>query len=240
MSVKMLKQIKSESVTTFLLRYWWKIATVLLLTYTCTYGFLIKTPNLPILNDSIRNLFFHVPMWFVMMFLMFISLVYSIRYLMDGKGRHDIIAENTAIIGLLMGFIGVVTGSVWAKVTWGAWWVFAEVKLNAAAAALLVYCAYFILRASFDDPEMKAKFSAVYSIFAFVMFIVLINVIPRISTSSLHPGGGGNPGFNAYDLDNNLRTVFYPAVLGWMGLGLWMSTLLCRLKFIENKLDDIA
>lgn len=218
---------------------WWKYLTVLLLAYSVTYGFFVQIPQLAILNESIRNLFFHVPMWFAMMFLMLLNLIYSLRYLSKSNQHDDVIAASTATAGLLLGFLGILTGSVWAKVTWGAWWVFAEVKLNAAAAAILVYCAYFVLRSSFDDPEMKAKFSAVYSIFAFVMFIVFINVIPRIATSSLHPGNGGNPGFNSYDLDYNLRTVFYPAVLGWIGLGYWLSSQMVRLKFIERKLDDI-
>lgn len=218
---------------------WWKVASAILLIYTCIYGFLVKIPELPILEQSIRNLFFHVPMWFAMMMLMLVSLIYSIKYLSNGHSRNDVIASKTATIGLLLGIFGILTGSIWAKVTWGAWWVFAEVKLNAAAAAILVYCAYFILRSSFDDPEMKAKFSAVYSIFAFVMFMILINVIPRIASSSLHPGNGGNPGFNAYDLDDNLRKVFYPAVLGWIGLGFWLATQLCRIEFIKRKLDDI-
>lgn len=218
---------------------WWKVVSAILLIYTCIYGFIVTIPKLPILEQSIRNLFFHVPMWFAMMLLMLLSLIYSIKYLSNGNPRNDVIASNTAIIGLLFGVFGILTGSIWAKVTWGAWWVFAEVKLNAAAAAILVYCAYFILRSSFDDPEMKAKFSAVYSIFAFVMFMILINVIPRIASSSLHPGNGGNPGFNAYDLDDNLRKVFYPAVLGWIGLGFWLSTQLSRIEFIKRKLDDI-
>jgi len=219
---------------------WWKIATIILVLYTCLYGFLVNIPELAILEESIRNLFFHVPMWFAMMLLMFINLVYGIKYLSNGNARNDVIASRSAAIGLIMGILGILTGSVWAKVTWGAWWVFAEVKLNASAAAILVYSAYFILRGSFTDDEMKAKFSAVYSVFAFVMFMVLINVIPRIAESSLHPGNGGNPGFNAYDLDSNLRSVFYPAVLAWMGIGLWLSTQLVRLTHIQRKLDDIA
>lgn len=218
---------------------WWKVLSSILLLYTCVYGFMVTIPELAILEDSIRNLFFHVPMWFAMMTLMLVSLIYSIKYLSSGQHRNDVIASKTAVIGLIFGILGIITGSVWAKVTWGAWWVFAEVKLNAAAAAILVYCAYFILRSSFDDPEMKAKFSAVYSIFAFVMFMILINVIPRIATSSLHPGNGGNPGFNSYDLDSNLRKVFYPAVLGWIGIGFWMATQLCRIEFVKRKLDDI-
>ncbi|MCO5234586.1 MAG: cytochrome c biogenesis protein [Chitinophagales bacterium] len=218
---------------------WWKVLTILLLSFTCVYGFWVKIPLLPILEESIRNLFFHVPMWFSMMFLMLMSLIFSLKYLVSFDSKSDVYASNFAVVGFLMGCLGILTGMVWAKVTWGAWWVFAEVKLNAAAAALLVYSAYFILRSSFVDAELKAKFSAVYSIFAFVMFMVFINVIPRLATSSLHPGNGGNPGFNSYDLDNHLRLVFYPAILGWIGIGFWLSSQLIRINLIKRKIDDI-
>jgi heme exporter protein C len=214
---------------------WWKILTVILLFYTVTYGFIVKIPELNILEESIRNLFFHVPMWFAMMTLMAINLYFSIAYLAGNEKRADVIAASAAKVGFFMGTLGIITGAIWARVTWGAWWVFAEVKLNGAAAAILVYAAYFILRNSFTDEELKARFSAVYAIFAFVMFMVLINVIPRMSDSSLHPGNGGNPGFNAYDLDSNLRMVFYPAVLGWIGLGLWLTGLQVRLEFLFRK-----
>jgi len=100
---------------------------------------------------------------------------------------------------------------------------------------LLVYAAYFILRGSFEDEEKRARYGAVYSIFAFVMYMVLINVIPRITNSSLHPGNGGNPGFNSYDLDSDLRMVFYPAVIGWVLLSVWMTTLLVRIKQVFRK-----
>jgi len=224
---------------TFIRQSWWKILTAFLLIYTISYGFLVKIPELNILEESIRNLFFHVPMWFAMMTLMAINVYFSISYLSNGKARNDVIAAAAAKVGFLMGFLGILTGAVWARVTWGDWWVFAEVKLNGAAAALLVYAAYFILRNSFTDDEMKARFSAVYAIFAFVMFMVLINVIPRMTDSSLHPGNGGNPGFNAYDLDNHLRLVFYPAVLGWIGLGLWMTGLQVRLSLIFRKMHQL-
>ncbi|HRH58253.1 MAG TPA: cytochrome c biogenesis protein [Chitinophagales bacterium] len=198
-------------------------------------GFSGPIPELNILEQSIRNLYFHVPMWFAMMILMFISMVYSIFYLSKQRIDHDIKASAFAKVGFLFGILGIITGSVWARATWGAWWVFEEVKLNGAGAALLVYAAYFILRGSFEDEEKKARFAAVYSIFAFVMFMVLINVIPRISNSSLHPGNGGNPGFNSYDLDSNLRMVFYPAVIGWILLSVWITTLIIRIEKVYRK-----
>ena len=174
-----------------------------------------------------------------MIALMLSSTIFGIYYLVKEDIVYDVKSYNIAVVGFVFGLMGLATGMVWAKVTWGAWWVFAEVKLNGAAAALLIYAAYFILRGSFDDEEKKARFSAVYAVFAFAMFMVLINVIPRISNSSLHPGNGGNPGFNSYDLDSDLRMVFYPAVIGWILLSVWISTLLIRIEKIYRKKNGL-
>lgn len=217
------------------MKNWWKYLCIVLLLYTVFMGFKGNVPKLDILEQSIRNLYFHVPMWFSMMAMMCTSMVFSILYLSKSKIDYDIKANAFAKVGFVFGMLGILTGSVWARATWGAWWVFAEVKLNGAAAALLVYAAYFILRGSFDDEEKKARFAAVYSVFAFAMFMVLINVIPRISNSSLHPGNGGNPGFNSYDLDSSLRMVFYPAVIGWILLSVWIATLIIRIEKIFRK-----
>jgi heme exporter protein C len=122
---------------------------------------------------------------------------------------------------------------LWAKYTWGAFWV-NDTKLNGAAATMLVYAAYFLLRNSVQDEHKRAKLSAVYSIFAFSMMIVFIMVLPRL-TDSLHPGNGGNPGFGNYDLDNQMRIVFYPAVIGWSLLGVWIMKVRIRIKLIEDK-----
>jgi heme exporter protein C len=102
---------------------------------------------------------------------------------------------------------------------------------------MLMYAAYFVLRSSIDDEEKKARVSAVYNIFSFPVFIVLVFVLPRL-TDSLHPGNGGNPGFNSYDLDSRLRMVFYPAVIGWSLIGFWMSDLSIRTLFIEHKKNN--
>jgi len=100
---------------------------------------------------------------------------------------------------------------------------------------LLIYLAYFILRGSVDDPDRAARLSAVYSIFAYSLLIFFIFIFPRMSgVDSLHPGSGGNPGFSAYDLDDRMRAVFYPAVLGYTGLGVWIASLRWRMKAVER------
>ncbi len=215
---------------------WWKILGILLIYYVLIYGFLIDVPRLPILNETIRNLFFHVAIWFAMFILLIVSVIYSIKHLKSSNLKTDIIASEFATMGIVFGLLGIVTGSVWAKFTWGDWWV-NDPKLNATTIALLIYLAYFVLRSSIEDSQQKGRISAVYNIFAFAAAVPLIFILPRL-TDSLHPGNGGNPGFSAYDLDNNLRIVFYPAVVAWTLMGVWFASLRVRVKKLEMISDE--
>ncbi len=215
----------------FITKHWWKIVGVIVIYYVIIYGFLMEVPKLSILNETIRNLFFHVAIWFAMFILLIVSVVYSIKYLKTSKVEVDIKASEFAAMGIVFGLLGVATGSVWAKFTWGDWWV-NDPKLNATTIALLIYLAYFVLRSSIENPHQKGRISAVYNVFAFAAAVPLIFILPRL-TDSLHPGNGGNPGFSTYDLDNNLRTVFYPAIIGWTLLGIWFASLRIRIKKIQ-------
>ncbi len=191
-------------------------------------------PNRNILNESIRNLFFHVPMWFAMVALMSIGVWKSIRVLQLGKARYDREALAAVQVGLLFGLFGLVTGSLWARVTWGTWWT-TDAKLNGAAVAVLMYLAYLVLRGSVPEPAKRARLAAIYSIFAFVFMLLFFFVLPRLNAvDSLHPGNGGNPAFNTYDLDSRLRMIFYPACIGWIGLSVWMYDLRKRMAHLEN------
>jgi heme exporter protein C len=88
------------------------------------------------------------------------------------------------------------------------------------------------------DEEKKARVSAVYNIFAFILLIVFIGILPRVSPSVLHPGGkgDGNPAFG--DMDANMRYVFYPALIGWIMLSLWVLNLRIRYKKLENRITE--
>ena len=121
---------------------------------------------------------------------------------------------------------------IWARFTWGAYWT-NDPKLNGTAVAILIYLAYFVLRSSVEDPEKRARLAGTFNIFAFVLMIVFIGVLPRM-TDSLHPGNGGNPAFGSYDLDSGMRAVFYPAVLGWIGIGIWIVELRVRLTRLSK------
>ena len=214
--------------------YWWKLLGVLLILFSLIWGILGPVPALPILHETIRVLYYHVPMWFAMIALMSGSLVYSIMHLRDGQALSDVRARELALTGFVLAGLGLVTGSVWARFTWGAFWV-NDPKLNGTAVTMLIYLAYFVLRQAVEDGQKRGRLGAVYNIFAYVMMIVFIGILPRL-TDSLHPGNGGNPGFNKYDLNNNMRPVFYSAVLGWILVGFWISQLRVRYQRLKQSL----
>jgi heme exporter protein C len=217
---------------------WWKLIAVILVLYTVIGGLLIKVPRIAIVQESVRNQFFHVSMWFSMMILLTTSLIFSIRYLSKSKMKFDVLAEEFAYMGIILGILGLATGSIWARFTWGAWWV-NDPKLNGAAICMLIYLAYVILRNSIEDDIQRARIAAVYNIFAWSTLLPLLYILPRL-TDSLHPGSGGNPGFNIYDLDNNLRLVFYPSIIGWTLISVWIIQLRVRVKELKSKLEDIS
>ncbi len=218
---------------------WWKILCMVFLCFTFTAGFLIRVPMVGNLHQSIRNFFFHVPMWFGQMGLLSLSLVYSIAYLRTQNLRYDIYASELAKTGIIFGLLGLATGSIWAKYTWGEFWS-NDPKQVCVAIALLIYMAYLVLRGSMNDIDKKARISGVYNIFAFFIYIPLIMIVPRM-VQSLHPGGmegakgGGNPALGGGSLDATMEMIFWPAVFGWLLLGIWISNLKIRLYLLANK-----
>ena len=149
---------------------WWKILCIFFMFLTFTAGFLIKVPIIGNLYQSIRNFYFHVPMWFGQMALLSLSLGYSIAYLRTQKIRYDIYAAEFAKTGIIFGILGLTTGAIWAKYTWGEAWS-NDPKQIAAAIAVLIYFAYIVLRGSMTDFDKRARISAVYNIFAYFIYI---------------------------------------------------------------------
>jgi heme exporter protein C len=194
-------------------------------------------PYRNVIYESIRNTYFHVPMWFGLMFLFIASVWNSILYLRTPDPDYDRKAATYAEMGLLFGVLGLVTGMLWAHYAWGKAWS-NDIKQLMTAVALLIYMAYFILRRSFEEPEKGARLAAVYNIFAFASLVPLLYIVPRLF-ASLHPGATGNPAFGSEDLDNTMRMVFYPSILGFSGIGFWLANLRIRMWRIEDKLNDI-
>jgi len=214
---------------------WWKALSFVLLLYAVIYGFFVPIPE-TMIGGSLRNVFYHVGMWFGMFAMLITSFIFSLRYLRGFREKEDRVAVEAVNVGMMFGVLGLITGMIWAKNTWGAFWV-RDPKLDGAAVGMFIYLAYIILRGSIDDHHKRAKVAAVYNIFAFILWIVFVLVLPRLSGSTIHPGQDGTP-VMALDLSPLTRIVFWPAMAGWMLLGFWILILRIRIKRIKYKLED--
>ena len=206
---------------------WWKALAFLLLLYAVIYGFIVPIPE-TMIGGSLRNVFYHVGMWFGMFAMLTTSFIYSLRYLRGFREKEDVVAVEAANVGVFFGILGLITGMIWAKNTWGAFWV-RDPKLDGAAVGMFIYLAYMVLRGSIDDTHKRAKVSAVFNIFAFILWIVFVMVLPRMTSSTIHPGQDGAP-VMALNLSATTRIVFWPAMVGWMLLGFWIMNLRIRIK----------
>lgn len=204
---------------------------------------LLVFPFREILQQTIRNTFFHVPMWFAMTVMVIISLAAGLLFLWKGDLKYDVYASQAVLVAIVFGWCGYFTGVLWSKYTWfiGIGWekairnmVYQDIKLAGALTAIAIYTAYFLVRKLIDDPQQRARISAIYNIFSLVLFGLLIYVLPRL-TDSVHPGNGGNPAFSKYDLDSTLRMFFYPAAIGWIMFSVWIYSIALRLNFLQQK-----
>src|SRR5687768_14055253 len=117
---------------------WWKVACVVFLAYAIIGGLLIPVPRRHIINESIRNLYYHVPMWFAMILLFTGAFIYSIKYLRSGNLEHDIYAAALTKVGIVLSILGMVTGMEWANYTWGEPWS-NDPKQLGTALCMLIY-----------------------------------------------------------------------------------------------------
>jgi heme exporter protein C len=224
------------------LRNGYKYLGILLVSIGLCIGLLGTFPRVGDLGQTSRNLFFHVPMWFSMYLMMLYSVIASIRYLRTGDINRDLYAKEAAGVGVLFGMMGLTTGIVWSRVTWGqllpddnpsAWW-FWDPQQTMAVVAIMIYLAYFVLRSAIDENNKRAQISAVYNIFAAFSLIPLTIIVPR-AIGGLHPGSDNSPVFDSRSMSNDYRFVFYPTVLGFMLLGTWLVNLRWRIEVAFEK-----
>jgi heme exporter protein C len=211
-------------------------AVVTVLTLVVLGGFLLAIPQLSILEETARNLYFHVPMWFTLMAATLVSAYHSLRYLQTGNLDRDVRAREAARLAVVFGVLGIVTGMMWARFTWyegtGKWWNF-DPKQSMAAVLLLIYGAYFVLRDGIEVPIKRARIAAVYNLFAFVTMPFLLYILPR-QMASLHPGAEGNPAFSDITAPI-MRLVLYPAFAGFIGLFWVLYTQRVRMALLRRR-----
>lgn len=152
-------------------RQWvWKVLGVggVLLFASGEYLAFTWAPTERDMGDVYRILFAHVPLLWMSLVALTINFGASIAYLLFKKSWvSDSLAEASAAVGLMLGATGVALGSIWAKPTWGVWWIW-DPRLTSAAILLIIYTGYVALRKFIDDPDRRATWSAVVGIISYV------------------------------------------------------------------------
>ena len=196
----------------------------------------LEFPIIPGLEDKARNLFFHVPMSWTAVLAFITSAVYGIRYLRSKNMDFDLISVSSAGLGFLFSVLATVTGALWARFNWGAFWNW-DPRQTSIFILLLIYGAYFALRSAIDSEEKRARLSAVYTFLSGLTVPFLVFVMPRMM-AGLHPGAlgdesGKGPLFETKMIAANMRVLFYLSLIGFTMFFMWLLNLRVRIGRME-------
>ncbi len=150
-----------------------------------TYGVFFVAPEDADQGIIQKIFYFHVAIALTGLGAFGVAAVYGIRYLRSRDERFDEISSISIGIGLAFAVLVVITGSIWAKASWGTWWVWTDPRLVTFLIVLLLYAAYYVLRSS-AEGERKARYSAIYAIAAFAS-VPLSFYSVRVARSFVHP-----------------------------------------------------
>lgn len=187
-------------------------------------------------GESSRMLFFHVPMAWTSFVAFFAAGVSSILYLIGRESRHDHAARVSVELGLIFCLLATLTGALWAKVEWGAYWNWDPRQLTITI-ALVFYAAYLALRSAIADQEVRRRLAAAYAVLGLVVAPFLFFVAPRMAAFSLHP----EPVLNAEGelrMDLGVLAILIGGSLAFMALFFWMRNLGTRLGAVVERNEE--
>jgi len=190
------------------------------------------TPVVKGLGESTRVFYYHVPVAWLAVLSFLISAIYSAQFLRKRDFKADLKAEANARLGLLFSVLATVSGSLWAKITWGDLWNW-DPRETSILILLIIYLAYFTLRSSVEDEDRKATLSAVYSLAAFATVPLLIFVIPRVY-ESLHP----DPILNErgkVEMSSTIRWIFLFSMITFTWLFVYLKKYQEELMLLKNR-----
>ncbi|MBX3044332.1 MAG: cytochrome c biogenesis protein CcsA [Candidatus Kapabacteria bacterium] len=198
-------------------------------------------PFVPNLDERIKILNLHVPMAWIAVVAYLMSMIYAIMYLRTNDLKWDIYNASTASLGNLFAILATVTGMLWAKYNWGSYWNW-DPRQTSIFILIMIYAAFFALRAAIDSEDRRAKLSSVYSIISFVTVPFLVFVLPRLATG-LHPGSkddvNAGPLVSAQPnaLDTNMLWSFGLSLFAFTVIYFWILNMLMRTNKINHKIS---
>jgi heme exporter protein C len=135
---------------------------------------------------SQRIFYFHVPLALTSYACFGWGAWKALKYLRTRDERADLESYVAVHQGVIFGALTLLTGSIWARISWGVWWSWGEDELVLFLVLFPFYCAYFMLRYSVDPGPARANMSAVYALFGVVLIPVSFLAI-RLSKQFIHP-----------------------------------------------------
>jgi heme exporter protein C len=178
-------------------------------------------------------LYFHVPMAWIGSIGLFLAAVYAGLYLGKRRIEYDTKATAAAELGLTYCVLATLSGSLWARGAWGAWWNW-DPKQSSILMLLLIYGAYFVLRSSVENRNSRAALSAVYALLAALTVPFLIHILPYF-LKGLHPYPVlGSQRDGSTGMDSRMRMLLYSSALGFLGLYVWMF----RMRVAVGRIED--
>ena len=159
----------------------------------------------------VQKIFYiHVPLAIVSLVGYCLGGIFGIGYLRTGKRVWDMRSYCAIHMSLIFSVGGIIAGSIWAKASWGHWWLWSEPTLVSYLIVILLFCTYQPLRFSIEDPERQSRYAAVFSVVAGA-FVPINFIVVRLSVAYVHPRiinleGGALPG--------SMKLTFYISLLG--------------------------
>jgi heme exporter protein C len=184
-------------------------------------------------SDVQRIFYFHVGIAWIAGLALFVTFVCSIIYLWRGENRkYDIIASASVEIGVVFGVMVLLSGMLWARPVWNTWWTW-DPRLTTTAITEFLYVAYLMLRGAVDDPQRRARFSAVYGVIAFAS--VPITYFSTKWFNTIHPDL-----FNGQNL-SPLTDTMKPAMFISLAAFTVVYLVLLRMRAkVESTADEVA
>jgi len=173
------------------------IATVVALATSLTLVFFYA----PLDADQgfVQKIFYlHVPLSIVALVGFMVGAVFAILHLRSGERRWDAWSYVSIHMSVIFGVAVLITGAIWAKASWGHWWVWDEPTLVSFLIVFLMYATYYPFRYAIEDPERQGRYASVFAIVAGA-FVPLNFMAVRMAQSLVHPrvfgtANGGLPG----------------------------------------------
>ncbi len=137
--------------------------------------------------NNFKIFYFHLPVAISAYLAFAIVFISSILYLRSKEQKWDIAALSAAEAGVVFAFLTLVSGSIWAKSAWGAYWVTWDVRLNTSLVLFLIYLSYLMVRQAVEEPEKRARLSAVFGIVGFIGVPLSFLSIRLWTRATLHP-----------------------------------------------------